>query len=271
MIKKIFILTIIILFELNVYAQQDSISVYQVQYDRSLTVEATQNTLHGVYELTTFIEFEKSLFQRKTPYKNTDKLVMDDNDDTAFIYTPSDKNVSVVFKDYNNNSFYNKHEIAYKYFVVRDSLNIYNWTILSDSKEILGFKCQLATMDFRGRQYEAWFTPELPIGGPWKYDGLPGMILEIKSLDNFIVFEAFNIKNAKINLDTIENPLNIKKVLTWEEFKALYKKKAIELISYKPNENAVGVESSRGGIENYIDQDDEEYNKALKKIHKSQQ
>ncbi|WP_336127586.1 GLPGLI family protein [Mesoflavibacter sp. CH_XMU1422-2] len=271
MIKKIFLLSIIILFQSNIYAQQDSINVYQVQYDRTLTVESTQNTLHGVYELTTFIEFEKSFFQRKNAYQNNNKLVVDDDDDTVFINTPSEKNVSVVYKDYDKNCFYNKHEIAYKYFVVKDSLNIYNWTILSDSKEILGFKCQLATMSFRGRQYEAWFTTELPVGGPWKYDGLPGMILEIKSLDNFIAFKAFNVKNAKIKLETIENPLNTKKVLTWEEFKALYKKKAIELISYKPNENAVGVESSRGGIENYIDEDDEEYNKALKKIHKSQQ
>uniref|UniRef100_UPI00404A9CEF GLPGLI family protein n=1 Tax=Gelidibacter sp. TaxID=2018083 RepID=UPI00404A9CEF len=269
MIKKLFLLWFVVLFGCNLYSQKDSITVYQIQYDRTLKIEATQNTLKGVYELTSFIEFEKSIFQRKNIPENSDQLVIDDSDDTVLIYTPSDKNVSVVYKDYKEREIYSKNEVAYKYFTIKDSLDVFNWNILSDKQDILGFSCQLATMDFRGRKYEAWFTTELPIGGPWKYDGLPGLIMEIKSIDDFIVYKAIGVKNAKIKFDSLENPLKLKEALTWDEFKTLYKKKAIELISYKPNENAAGIESSRGGIETYIDEDDEDYNKVLKRIQKS--
>lgn len=250
----------------DVFSQQDSINIYKIQYERILTFEDDFKPFVSIYEYTKFIEFNKSVYNKKGKIKSPNKLVSDDEDDTILYFTPSGKNVSVVFKDYEKMEFYSKHEVAFKHFVVKDSLGIFNWNINNEKKEILGFKCQLATMDFRGRKYEAWFATELPVGGPWKYDGLPGMILEIKSIDNFISFKAIGVKNTKIELHTLENPFKTNNTLTWSQFKALYKKKAIELISYRPNENAGGVESSRGGIETYIDEDDEEYKRALKKL-----
>ncbi|TXD81436.1 hypothetical protein ESY86_20415 [Subsaximicrobium wynnwilliamsii] len=94
------------------------------------------------------------------------------------------------------------------------------------------------------------------------------MILEIKSIDNFIAFKATSIKNGNFVLDQLENPFSIEKILTWQEFIQLYKTKAIELMSYRPTESSRGVETSRGGIETYIADDDIDYNKALEKMHK---
>ena len=43
------------------------------------------------------------------------------------------------------------------------------WQILSETKELLGYSCQLATCDFRGRQWYAWFSTDIPVNeGPWK-------------------------------------------------------------------------------------------------------
>ena len=34
---------------------------------------------------------------------------------------------------------------------------------------VASFDCQKAECDFRGRRWEAWFTPEIPVSeGPWK-------------------------------------------------------------------------------------------------------
>ncbi len=53
------------------------------------------------------------------------------------------------------------------------------WELLDSAKTILGYECQLAQTDFRGRRWLAWFTPEIPIhDGPWKLCNLPGLILE---------------------------------------------------------------------------------------------
>lgn len=251
----------------TIYSQKDSINIYQIQYERTLAPEHVYNPIVSTYEYTKFIEFNKDIFKEKDITKKTESSIDEDKNGNLF-FNPTDKNVATVFKDYNKNEFYSKHEVSYKYFVVKDSLTIFNWTIQSKQKEILGFQCQSASMNFRGRKYEAWFATDLPIGGPWKFDGLPGMILELKSLDNFITFKAIRVKNEKIKLNSVKNPFKTKKALTWSQFKALYKKKALELFTYQTDENHLGTVSSRGGIEMYISKNDKEYNNALKEYNK---
>lgn len=56
----------------------------------------------------------------------------------------------------------------------------FSWKMSKKSKEILGFKVYLATTKYAGRNYEAYFAPEIPVqDGPYKFFGLPGLILEI--------------------------------------------------------------------------------------------
>ena len=72
----------------------------------------------------------------------------------------------------------------------------FKWQILSESKEILGYKCQKAQGEFRGRKYIAWFAPSIPISdGPWKFCGLPGLILAVEDMDKYFVFTCIDIKN----------------------------------------------------------------------------
>lgn len=54
------------------------------------------------------------------------------------------------------------------------------WGILEDStKAILDYQCIMATADYHGRMWTVWFTPEIPMqDGPWKFCGLPGLIME---------------------------------------------------------------------------------------------
>ncbi|MEM5565762.1 GLPGLI family protein [Psychroserpens sp. AS72] len=254
--------------------QIKEVNTYTLDYVKTLNFESG-GSFSANHTYTRFIELNKSIFnvvtnpkEVKSSDENQNSLVESDDDDTVFYFKPTGKNISLVYKDYLKQELFSKHEVSYKYFVVQDTLDIFNWEIIDTQKDILGYSCQLAKMNFRGRDYEAWFATALPTGGPWKYDGLPGMILEIKSIDNFISFKATSIKNGYFELEKLENPFSKEQVLTWQEFIDLYKIKAIELMSYRPTENSFGVETSRGGIETYIPEDDVDYNNALEKMKK---
>jgi len=69
-----------------------------------------------------------------------------------------------------------------------------NWEIKNKFRRIGEYQCQLAELDFRGRTYQAWFTLEIRIPyGPFKFFGLPGLILEIYDMKREVYFAATSI------------------------------------------------------------------------------
>jgi GLPGLI family protein len=74
-----------------------------------------------------------------------------------------------VFKRFSDNTIIYKDYIANRKFAIKDELGIFNWTLTTEKKELLGYQCQKAVGYFRGRNYEVYFTPEIPLtDGPWK-------------------------------------------------------------------------------------------------------
>ncbi|WP_342328808.1 GLPGLI family protein [Pedobacter sp. FW305-3-2-15-E-R2A2] len=75
-------------------------------------------------------------------------------------------------------------------YLVEETLPEINWNISSDTSTISGLKCQKATARFKGRDYTAWFCPDLPFqSGPWKLNGLPGLIVEAQDAKKEVVFK----------------------------------------------------------------------------------
>lgn len=70
------------------------------------------------------------------------------------------------------------------------------WEIGFEKQTILGYQCQKATCHWRGRDFVAWFSPDIPVmAGPWKFGGLPGLILKLQSIDGIYRFEAIQISS----------------------------------------------------------------------------
>ncbi|MCU4176398.1 GLPGLI family protein [Carboxylicivirga sp. N1Y90] len=60
---------------------------------------------------------------------------------------------------------------------------------------VLGYKCKTAYLVYGGRKFIAHYTLDIPISeGPYKFCGLPGLILKIHDEDELHCFEAIGIK-----------------------------------------------------------------------------
>lgn len=96
---------------------------------------------------------------------------------------------------------------AWDYNCYEEDIVTQEWTIDTDSvMTILGMECHYATTKFRGREWKVWFTEGIPVSlGPWKLNGLPGLILEATADDNFIKFTAVSIRTDGLTPVTFYN------------------------------------------------------------------
>lgn len=112
----------------------------------------------------------------------------------------------ITVKSRESGRIYNTVELAKDLFYYEEEQDLFNWEIHPETKTIKGYETQKATTSFAGRDYVAWFTPEVPVPeGPYKFNGLPGLILEIADTEDhwiysFIGLEKFSpAKGFRIN------------------------------------------------------------------------
>ena len=84
-------------------------------------------------------------------------------------------------------------------YLVEEQVPDFGWKVCDEWKEVLGYRVRRAECTFRGRDYVAWFAPELPVSdGPWKFCGLPGLILEVYDvrMQYRYVLEGLTVKDG---------------------------------------------------------------------------
>lgn len=152
-----------------------------------------------------------------------------------------------VYKDENNVYISNFLRDLYTF----KSTDILSWKIHSnETKDILGYKCIKATVNVNNKNYTAWFTYDIPINdGPYKFKGLPGLILKLDENHGYFNFEAVSI--TKTNL-----PIEFRKgiVITKEQ----YLKKRDEYIS-DPSQGKIRTPEYR----KIVEENKKRYNNSL--------
>jgi GLPGLI family protein len=115
----------------------------------------------------------------------------------------------------------------YPQYIIRDfcgsDVKIYidtvemKWVLSNEQKMIGEYLCKKATTRFRGRDYIAWYCPEIAVSfGPLKYNGLDGLILEISTMDKKLNIYATSIILTRNQ--SVKVPLLSGKVVTRKEF-----------------------------------------------------
>lgn len=107
---------------------------------------------------------------------------------------PDNKIKTSVEKIFKQKKYIFNYDMTLTNVAYEESLPVFNWKLKNTKKEILGYKCQLASLSYGGREYEAWFTENIEIqNGPYIFYGLPGLILEIYDTKKEYSFKLLGI------------------------------------------------------------------------------
>lgn len=169
----------------------------KVTYERILNFDnEPQITMFSLYITPNF-----SVFLDDTPKQKESTNLKPSSDDEFDLSFDVKFNGSkyIVLTDFRKDTIQSQVSLfrdgKQKTYIVEEKVKKIDWSITQEFKTISGFKAQKAEGLFRGRKYTAWFTNEIPIKyGPWKLNGLPGLILNISDGKNEVMFYVRKIK-----------------------------------------------------------------------------
>jgi GLPGLI family protein len=96
-----------------------------------------------------------------------------------------------------NNKKLVRKELLVNRYIISDVLPVINWHVSSDKANFGELHCQKASCHLKGRDYTVWFCTDLPVQvGPWKLNGLPGVIVEAYDARKEVVFKFDHVEKA---------------------------------------------------------------------------
>lgn len=199
---------------------------------------------------------EESLYKQYiSDYKKNDSIKMKDS--TANIKFIHNIDTAYIYKNYNRKTINSQYITFGKKQCIQDSLNIFNWKLTNQTQKILDYNCNTATTSFRGRNYKVYFYKNKKHhAGPFKFDGLPGLILkfEVTDANSTYIMEATNVVlDLKNSTEAIFNPYANEKTISYEEFKQKYNQKINALKSYF-TENGDEIIFQNGDLEKILNE-----------------
>ena len=109
-------------------------------------------------------------------------------------YSPDFKEFLLENVNANKLSYYGK--VSIDKFMYHEEVPHIDWALSDSTKEICGYLCHQATATFRGRNWIAWYCDIPKSAGPWKLNGLPGLILAAETEDKEHTFSAISVRKS---------------------------------------------------------------------------
>ncbi|MEE1943945.1 GLPGLI family protein [Pedobacter sp. KR3-3] len=164
---------------LQAFAQNPDQALARVKYSFVHVKDTTQKNNPYTENMLLVIGKNASVY---TSLDRLNRKLVDDGKAKPEPTAPNAPFKPVSFQDYyffvKENLFFIKEKIYNEYLAEENAPKI-NWTTTKDTASFSGIACKKATAYFKGRNWIAWYAPELPFqSGPWKLNGLPGLIVE---------------------------------------------------------------------------------------------
>ena len=138
---------------------------------------------------------------------NATKDESDDSEINETIFVGKKNVINRNFTNLNTNKLSSTETITFdkSLYLVTEALPKLEWDLShADTLKIGTYICNKATTSFRGRNYIAWYTNDIAITfGPWKFHGLPGLILDMYDETHKYEWIVTKISKKVINEKTL--------------------------------------------------------------------
>ena len=211
--RYITLVTLIIFVSFVCYSQSSSVTIVldtalvNVGYDRFIVLDTLnpQNvkkdylTLQSGRNASVFYSEQRRL-EDNLMAKNPD-YTLEIFKNNSMLEKVSKLEKEVIIRRYDIDQIWSHLRFDLTNWILYESLEKPNWIITDETDIILGFPCIKATTNFRGREWIAFFTPDIPVQeGPWKLYGLPGLILKAYDSKRHYFYEAKDINSKSPGL-----------------------------------------------------------------------
>ena len=225
--EKRIIILICALFVFSIKAQKSFSSEYEARYTLDYKSMKTPNAKS---QLTTFILLmnnKESYFKSMNVHVGDSLLYYKKIQESGDPYTDL-KTFSNYDSEYPENigttsgKIYVTSPISNAYVSYEETNNI-KWKLLNEFKIIGDAKCQKAITTKYGRNWIAYFNPNIPLNfGPYKFNKLPGIIFELYDEEKDFHYKLYQFKKNK-NICKFANsyknvkPTKKEKVFQWRK------------------------------------------------------
>ncbi|SHE86300.1 GLPGLI family protein [Chryseobacterium vrystaatense] len=220
MVWKIFFKTAILFAAVCIFGQlygQKYRVIYSMKFkpDSTATEYTTKNMLLDIDGSNSRF-YSYKVFQSDSTYISNDRLgreTMRKSLDYEFM----------VIKKKSQNKIAKFYKGLIDIYEMKEDFPNLQWQIYNTVKMIGDNKCQKASLDYKGRKWEAWFAIDIPISdGPYVFSGLPGLIISMSDASGSYSFDLTSLKKNEENLYT-SNHLSLKAVpITLKQLHKLY-------------------------------------------------
>ena len=117
-----------------------------------------------------------------------------------------------VYKDFEEKKIIYSGHIVPTRFKYEEEMGDIKWTLGTDTLLILGHIVNQAFTNYGGREWVVWYSPDIPINdGPYKFSGLPGLILKAYDSKEDYIFEAVKIEKLT---ETMNIEMSVRDIVT---------------------------------------------------------
>ncbi len=180
--KKLFFFQFVLIFSLGF--SQTHRFIYEVQYKK----DSTEN-------LITKENYHLDINGDEVIYYNRDYFVLDSvmTAKAEMSFVPSMSNV--IKHKFGNDNFEEYELLEYELLIIPSETKQV-WTLSDEKKQFQKLDLQKAETTWGGRKWTAWFAPQIPVSsGPYKFGGLPGLIVELGDNKNNYHFQLIKSEN----------------------------------------------------------------------------